>query len=100
MTFEPSATKAVPILPEVEGDPAEGFEIVTRSAEPAIVDVIGPQSAVATVMAAITEPVSVAGASATIVKTVSVGVADPSVRLKSIDLVRVTVTIRPARARR
>jgi hypothetical protein len=29
-------------------------------------------------MSAITEPVSVAGASATIVKTVSVGVADPT----------------------
>ena len=100
MTFEPSATKAVPIVPEVEGDPAEGFEIATRTAEPAIVEVIGPQSAVAAVMAAITEPVSVAGASATIVKTVTVGVADPSVRLKSIDLVRVTVNIRPARGRR
>ena len=100
MTFEPSATKPVPIVPEVEGNPADGFEIVTRTAEPAIVDVIGPQSAVAAVMAAITEPVSVAGASETIVKTVSVGVADPSVRLKSIDLVRVTVSIRPARGRR
>ena len=100
MTFEPSATKPVPIVPEVEGNPADGFEIVTRTAEPAIVDIIGPQSAVAAVMAAITEPVSVAGASATIVKTVSVGVADPSVRLKSIDLVRVTVSIRPARRRR
>ena len=100
MTFEPSATKPVPIVPEVEGNPADGFEIVTRTAEPAIVDVIGPQSAVAAVMAAITEPVSVAGASATIVKTVSVGVADPSVRLKSIDLVRVTVSIRPERKRR
>ena len=100
MTFEPSATKAVPIVPEVEGDPAAGFEIATRTAEPATVEVIGPQSAVAAVMSAITEPVSVAGASATIVKTVSVGVADPSVRLKSIDLVRVTVSIRPARGRR
>jgi len=100
MTFEPSATKSVPIVPEVEGSPADGFEIVTRTAEPAIVDVIGPQSAVAAVMAAITEPVSVAGASETIVKTVSVGVADPSVRLKSIDLVRVTVSIRPERRRR
>jgi YbbR domain-containing protein len=100
MTFEPSVTKAVPIVPEVEGDPADGFEIVTRTAEPAIVDVIGPQSAVAAVMAAITEPVSVAGAATTIVKTVNVGVADPSVRLKSADLVRVTVSIRPARGRR
>ena len=100
MTFEPSSTKTVPIVPEVEGDPADGFEIATRTAEPAVVDVIGPLSAVAAVMAAITEPVSVAGASSTIVKTVSVGVADPSVRLKSADLVRVTVSIRPARGRR
>jgi len=100
MTFEPSATKTVPIVPEVEGDPADGFEIATRTAEPAVVDVIGPLSAVAAVMTAITEPVSVAGASATIVKTVNVGVADPSVRLKSADLVRVTVSIRPARGRR
>jgi len=100
MTFEPSATKTVPIVPEVEGDPADGFEIATRTAEPAVVEVTGPLSAVAAVMAAITEPVSVAGASATIVKTVNVGVADPSVRLKSADLVRVTVSIRPARGRR
>ena len=100
MTFEPSSTKTVPIVPEVEGDPADGFEIATRTAEPAVVDVIGPLSAVAAVMAAITEPVSVAGASSTIVKTVSIGVADPSVRLKSADLVRVTVVIRPARGRR
>lgn len=100
MTFEPSASKQVPIVPEVEGDPAPGFAVVTRTAEPAIVEVVGPQSAVSAVMAAITEPVSVAGATATIVKSVSVGVADPSVRLKSVDLVRVTVTIRPERGHR
>ena len=99
MTFEPSATKSVPIVPEVEGDPAPGFEVVTRAADPAIVEVVGPQTAIAAVMAAITEPVSVAGASGTIVKTVSVGVADPSVRLKNVDLVRVTVDIRPVRSR-
>lgn len=100
MTFEPSAMKTVPIVPEVEGNPADGFEIATRTAEPAVVEVIGPLSAVAAVMSAITEPVSLTGASSTIVKTVSVGVADPSVRLKSADPVRVTVTIRPARGRR
>lgn len=99
MTFEPSAMKSVPIVPEVEGDPAPGFEVATRTAEPAIAQIVGPQTAVAAVMAAITEPVSVAGASSTIVKTVSVGVADPSVRLKSIDLVRVTVNVRPVRTR-
>jgi YbbR domain-containing protein len=96
LTFEPSATKSVPVMPEVEGEPAAGFEIATRAAEPATVDVIGPQSAIAAMTTAITEPVSVAGASAPVVEMVSVGVSDPSVRLKSTEPVRVTVTVRPA----
>ena len=45
---------------------------------------------------AITEPVSVEGASATVVEMVSVGVSDPTVRLKSASPVRVTVTVKPA----
>jgi len=96
MTFEPSATKSVPVMPEVEGEPAAGFEVATRAAEPATVEVVGPQSAVAAMTTAITEPVSVAGASAPVVEMVSVGVSDPTVRLKSVEPVRVTVTVRPA----
>jgi YbbR domain-containing protein len=97
MTFEPPLTKTVPVIPEVEGDPAPGYEIAVRTADPPTVDIVGPQSAVAAMTAAITEPVSVAGESRTIVKTVSVGVSDPTVRLESVDVVRVTVTIRPVR---
>ena len=97
MTFEPPLTKTVPVIPEVEGDPAPGYEIAVRTADPPTVDIVGPQSAVAAMTAAITEPVSVAGESRTIVKTVSVGVSDPTVRLESADVVRVTVTIRPVR---
>lgn len=97
MAFEPSLTKTVPVMPEVEGDPAAGYEVAVRTAEPATVDIVGPQTAVAAMTAAITEPVSVAGESKTIVRTVSVGVSDPTVRLKNADVVRVTVTIRPVR---
>ena len=96
LTFEPSATKTVPVVPEVEGEPAPGFEVATRSADPATVEVVGPQGAVAEMTTAITEPVSIAGASAPVVETVSVGVSDPSVRLRSPNPVRVTVAIRPA----
>jgi len=96
MTFEQSATKAVPVVPEVEGDPAPGYEITTRTAEPATVDVIGPRSAVAGMTTAITEPVSVAGASAPVVAMVSVGVSNPTVRLKGTESVRVTVDVKPA----
>jgi YbbR domain-containing protein len=96
MKFEPSATKRVPIVPEVEGDPAPGFEIGTVTAEPSTVEVVGPSSAVAALTAAVTEPVSAAGASAPISESVTVGVADPSVRLRNPDPVRVTVNVTPA----
>lgn len=96
MTFEPSATKSLPVVPEVEGEPAPGFEIATRTADPPTVEVVGPQTAVAEMKAALTEPVSVTGASTTVVETVTVGVSDPSVRLKNASPVRVTVTVKPA----
>lgn len=96
MNFEPSATKSVPVVPEVEGDPAPGFEIATRTADPATVEVVGPQTAVAEMKTALTEPVSVTGASDTVVEMVTVGVSDPSVRLKNTEPVRVTVTVKPA----
>ena len=96
MTFEPSATKVVPIVPEVEGEPAPGFEIGTTTAEPSTVEVVGPTSAVAAMTSAITEPVSAAGASSSITESVAVGVSDPSVRLKDPKPVRVTVPVSPA----
>ena len=96
MTFEPSASKQVPIKPDVEGEPAPGFELGTVTAEPAVVEVEGPESAVKALTAVVTEPLSAAGASAPISETVTVGVPDPSVRLKNPGPVRVTVNVRPA----
>ena len=55
----------------------------TVTADPATVEVVGPASAVAALTEAITEPVSIAGASDRSTETVNVGVADPSVRLRS-----------------
>jgi YbbR domain-containing protein len=96
MTFERSASKRVPVLPEVEGEPAPGFEIGTVTSEPPLVEVEGPSSAVKAMTAVVTEPLSAAGASSPINETVTVGVPDPSVRLKNPGPVRVTVNVRPA----
>jgi YbbR domain-containing protein len=96
MTFEPSASKRVPVVPEVEGEPAAGFEIGTVTAEPSTVEVEGPTSAVKAMTSAVTEPLSAAGASATVSELVTVGVPDPSVRLKTPGPVRVTVNVTPA----
>jgi YbbR domain-containing protein len=93
ITFEPSASKQVAVSPIVEGEPAAGFEVRKVTAEPAVVVVSGPTTAVRATAEAITEPVSVAGATATVTELVNVGVADPAVHLRSAEAVRVTVTI-------
>lgn len=98
VVFEPSATKAVPVVPELDGEPLDGYVVNTVSAEPSTVEVIGPASAVARLTEVITEPVSVDDAAATIVEEVNMGVADPSVRLASPGGVKVTVNIGPAPA--
>lgn len=91
--FEPSASKTVRVIPEVEGSPAAGFTIGTVTSEPDTVEVVGPQSIVKGLSEAMTEPISVEGATATVSEMVTVGVADPSVRLRSPVAARVTVTV-------
>lgn len=93
ITFERSASKRVPIAPNVEGEPARGFTVSSVTADPMMVEVVGPASMLGTLTEAITEPVSVAGALASVVETVNVGVSDPSLRLRSAQRARVTVTI-------
>ena len=60
-----------------------------------MVMIAGPATAVRAMSEAITEPVSVAGAAATVEEQVNVGVADPAVRLRSGQSARVIVTIAP-----
>ena len=98
MVFEPSATKIVPVVPELDGDPLDGYVVGTVSAEPSTVEVVGPASAVTRLTEAMTEPVSITDADSTIVEAVNMGVADPSIRLVSPGSARVTVTIGPAPA--
>ena len=95
--FEPSASKVVRVIPEVEGSPARGFSIGTVTAEPDTVEVVGPASIVKGLSEAMTEPVSVEGARATVSEMVTVGVADPAVRLRSPIAARVTVNVAAGR---
>jgi len=95
VAFERSATRVVPVVPEVDGDPDDGYLVGTVIADPPTVTVVGPSSAVERLTQAITEPVSVAGASSEVVETVNVGIADPSVRLLSPASARVSITVVP-----
>ncbi len=96
MMFEPSGSKTVPVVPTVEGDPADGFVVGTVTAEPSTVEVLGPVTALARMTQAITEPVTVAGASAPVTEMVNIGVADPSLRLRTPQMALVAVVVAPA----
>jgi YbbR domain-containing protein len=86
----------VPVKPSVEGDPADGFVLGTVTANPPMVEVVGPKTALEALTEAITESVSVAGAAGPVTETVTVGVFDPSIRLKTPQSARVTVNVTAA----
>ena len=96
MAFEPSATKVVPVVPGIDGDPAAGFVVGTVTAEPSMVEIVGATSALRRLTEAITEPVSVADATSPVNETVTIGVSDPSVRLRTPQSARVSVAVTPA----
>jgi YbbR domain-containing protein len=96
IVFEAAASRRVPVVPAVDGSPAPGFVVGPAQAEPATVEVIGPESAVSRVTEAVTEPVSVTNARVGVRETVTLGVLDPSLRLKHARSAVVTVAIVPA----
>jgi YbbR domain-containing protein len=95
MVFEPGASRLVPVTPDIEGDPAPGYVIGKVTTDPPTVEMIGPASAVERVSEAITEPISMDGASAPVRENVTVGFLDPAVRLKLPRSANVLVDVLP-----
>src|SRR5690242_17961567 len=96
MSFEPSGSKVVPVVPTIEGKPADGFVVGTVTAEPSTVEVLGPVSVLSRLTQAITEPVSISGASAPVIEDVNIGAPDAATRLRAPQAARVAVTVTPA----
>jgi len=93
LTFEESRSKTVSVTARIEGEPAPGFVVSGVTVDPASVGVVGPATALASVSEAITEPILVSGATATVTETVTVGVAHPVVRLRDAQSARVIVLV-------
>lgn len=93
LTLEETAERLVPIRASVDGEPAPGFVVSQVTVEPTEVLVVGPARTLDALRQAITETVMIDGASATVSRTVNVGVAEASLRLKEPRTARVTVTI-------
>ena len=97
LTLEPKGVpRMVPVVPDIEGEPAVGLTVGRIQTDPRSVEVIGPETRLAELREALTEPVSVAGATADVATEVTVGVADPTLRLVEPVSARVVVEIVPA----
>lgn len=95
LVFEKSVTRQLPVVPSIDGDPAPGYVPGKIVVEPAVVDVTGPETAVAAAESALTEPVSIAGAESTVTEQVSVGFEHPALRLRNPRQARVSVEVLP-----
>lgn len=94
--LEKSATRVVPVVPPLEGDPAPGFVVGRITSDPATVEIRGPESRVRRLAEAITEPVDVDGTRERVRDIVTVGVADSALRLTRPQSATVVVDVVPA----
>jgi YbbR domain-containing protein len=93
LTLETTSERMAPVRPTVDGTPGEGFVVREITVDPREVMVVGPMRALEALTEAITETVMIDGATNTVTRTVSVGVAEASLRLKEPKTARVTVVI-------
>jgi YbbR domain-containing protein len=96
LELERSSRRTIPIVPAVEGEPAPGFVVGQITTDPASVEVIGPESRLLELTEATTETISVEGRRDGLRESVTVGVADASIRLAEARVADVTVEIRPS----
>lgn len=96
LDLERSGRRVVPVVPPTEGDPAPGFVVGRITAEPATVEVLGPESRLRELSEATTEPVTVSASRERVRDVVTIGVADSAVRLAQPQSATVVVEILPA----
>ena len=92
-------SRALVISPTIAGSPADGYNVVSVSVDPAVATVFGPQSFVGEAATIRTQPVDITGADNDVVETVALDLpADVSVSGGT--SVTVTVKVEPAEGRR
>lgn len=96
LDFEFSGQKVVPVSPVIEGDPEPGYVVGRITTSPATVQVLGPVGRLEALLEATTEPVRVDGARTSVLDRVTIGVEDPTVRLREPQVAVVNVEIVPA----
>jgi len=94
LLLENTVRKSIAVVPELVGEPAEGFQ-VTKVQAPRVT-IIGPQSRVQEVSEAQTEPIGITGLSSTLVSNVAVDIGEVALRMEPVS-VDIIVTIEEER---
>jgi YbbR domain-containing protein len=89
-------SKTVPIRPRLDGVPAEGNEVASVTVEPAVVTIFGVPAALEDVVEISTQPIALAGASATITQELELVLPDGTRLADDSGTPVATITIRPA----
>jgi YbbR domain-containing protein len=85
--------KRVPVVPSIVGEPASGYVVIGLSIEPQFVRLAGGSGSLENVQNITTEPVNIAGASATIARTVQLREPEATPLLSG-EPISATVTVR------
>ena len=91
--LERTLGREIPVYPNVEGAPAEGYTLGKTVVVPEVVEVTGPESSIQALQSLSTLSVRIDGATASIRTSVDLDVRDPLVRLPSLAPVEVHVEI-------
>jgi YbbR domain-containing protein len=96
LELEKSSRRSIPVVPAIEGEPAPGYVIGARTAEPSTVEVVGPETRVKALTEATTEPIRIDGQRESVRDLVTVGVTDSAVQLVEATRSTVVIEIVPA----
>jgi YbbR domain-containing protein len=97
--FTDRQTKTLPIRPVIAGSPAAGFEVASVTVDPLVVAVEGDVDDLASLQVADTAPVTITGATSSVVTSAALELPDGVQALGS-PTVTVSVTLRPVTATR
>jgi YbbR domain-containing protein len=95
IVLERAGSAEIAVAPQIEGDPAPGYAVTGVTSVPAKVTAIGPERRLTASARAITDRVSIAGATDSVNAIVNVGIEDARLRLAQPTTARVTVQIEP-----
>jgi YbbR domain-containing protein len=93
LVFTNGQTRSIPVVANVTGSPAPGFEIAAVTVRPLVLPVEGDEDDLVALSTLDTEPISVNSATSTINRTVKIALP-PGIRAVAGDEVQLTITLR------